>query len=387
MGACCGKGGVSVDVGKGFEQAEVQFVWPSKKDIPDQITYRSASFKALVKKFDEVKYDGPHRTRVTLPKGEYNSVWKIGKVKYVVPEKVAPTLLRKILESDAIKSKLDMFGLKGIYEKLLEQFKAGNDPQLSDLPDGKFKDALVLLEGALPVNKWAVEPSVKVQRGKYEGDERIMSSMEKFAEEADKKMSEPAMQIAAARLKKKVAVEAIKAAFNQLGISLDEILGNIFELFGVDPPQLDLDAKIEDMKCDILEPLSEDEKAQLETGTAEFKSTALARYCVATDNTRVPIRFEWRGPAEKAAVRFWKWSEKVKASAPQVSEFVPVKNDKGEVVPNKFETTVQLSPGRWAYQFEVDGAVFWDFGAPVPVEKKDNSYRVMEVLAVKPIFV
>jgi len=387
MGACCGKGGSTVELGSGFDQAEVAFVWPGKEDQPDVVAYRPATLKALIKKFDEVKFQGGQKSTVTLAKGEYNSVWKIGKVKYVVPGTPAPTLLRKILESDAIKSKLDMFGLKGIYEKLLEEFDAGNDPQIGDLPEGKFKDALVLLEGSLPVNKWAIDADVNVSRGKYEGDERILTGTEKFAEAAAKKMAEPKTQIALARAKKKIQIEAMKAAFNQLGIDLDAILGDVFSIFGVDPPELELNAKIADMECDVFEPLSEEEQKLLETGTPEFKSTAIARYCVATDNTKVPVRFEWRGPSEKAAVRVWKWSEAKKQSQPIVAELVSKKDKKGEVVPNTWETTLQLSPGRWAFQWEVDGNVFYSFGNPVPADKKDNSYKVLEVKAIKPIFV
>lgn len=385
---CCSSSGSKVAVGTGFEKAEVAFVWPSKEEAPDRVAYRPATLKSLTKKFEEVKFDGGRRTRVTLEKGEWNSVWKIGKVKYVVPGTPAPTLLRKILESDAIKSKLELFHLKDIYEKLLGEFEAGNDPQIGDLPDGKFKDALVLLEGALPVNKFAIEPSINIQRGKYEGDERILTGLEKAAETASKKLAEPKSQIAIARAKKKIAVEAMKAAFNQLGIDLDAILGDIFGIFGVDPPELELNAKIADMECDIFEPLSEEENALLETGTAEFKSTAIARYCVATDNTRVPVYFTWGGPVEKAAVRLWKWSEQKKRSEPIVTELTAIKDKKtGEPVPNRWEATVQLSPGRWAIQWEVDGKVYFESGAPVPEDKKESSYKILEVNVVKPIFV
>jgi len=387
MGACCGKGGSDVGLGAGFDGAEVQFVWPKKKDIPAKIAYRSASIKALTKKFDELKYDGSHNTRVTLPKGEYNSVWYVGSVKYVIPDKVAPTLLRKLLESEAIKSKLEILHLKDIYEKLLEQFEAGNDPQIADLPDGKFKEALVLLEASLPVNKWAIEPHVTVMRGKWVDNQRELGAGEKIAEAAAKKLAEPETQIAIARAKKKAAVEGIKFAFNQLGIDLDAIFGDIFELFGVEPPKLDLDNMIEDMKCDVFAPLSEDEKKLLETGSAEFKSTAIARFCIATANTKVPVKFEWSGPAEKLAVRVWKWSESNSAPEPQLHELAPFKNKEGVVVPEKFEATVQLAPGRWAFQWEVDGQTFFSHGNPVPADKKDSSFKVLEVTAIKPIFV
>jgi len=142
------------------------------------------------------------------------------------------------------------------------------------------------------------------------------------------------------------------------------------------------------MKCDPFAPLTEDEKKLLETGTAEFQSTAIARFCLATANTRVPVKFEWGGPAEKIAVRVWKWSESAKSGAePVVHELSPAKNKEGVVVPEKYEATVQLAPGRWAFQWEVDGQTFFSHGSPVPADQKDSSYKVLEVKAIKPIFV
>jgi len=160
------------------------------------------------------------------------------------------------------------------------------------------------------------------------------------------------------------------------------------KIFGVDPPKLELDAKIEHMKVDVLAPLTPEEKKLLETGTPEFKSTAIARFCLATDNTKVPVRFHWKGAVEKGVVRVWQWSEMQKRSEVRIGEFVAKKDKKtGENVPNEWECTIHLHPGRWAFQWEVDGNLYFSNGDAIPAENKDSSYKVLEVKVIKPIFV
>jgi len=386
MGAC-GCGGFSkVSVDKvAFDKAEVSFVWPSKDPV-SSVCYRSGALKAKKEKFTELKYDAKGVT-ATLPAGTWCTYWVKDKVKMLTPNTTAPTILRKILESDAVKSKVDALGLT----KFMESFDPENDPQVADLPDGKLKDVLVQVESLLPVNEWEIVGSVSFPRGKYEKDELVLSGMEKTLNAADAKLSEPATQIAMARAKKKAAVEGLKYAISQLGIDLDALFGNVMELFGVDLPQTDLNAKIADMECDVFEPLSDDELALLETGTTEFKSTAIARFCIATENTKVPVKFEWKGPLENGKVPVWRFDKnkhRVNLDKPMEVALTPkaAKKD-GEKAPvNHFEGTLKLSPGRYAYVWEVDGKTYFEQGSATP-EGDNACYKIFEVAAIKPKFV
>jgi len=391
MGCACSKGSSSVEVAdKEFDKAEVAFIWPHKEPA-DSIALKSAALKDMLKKPEELKYEAGMKTVKTLEKGTYNTVWKVGSVKYLVPGTCAPTILRKILESDPVKNNLEKFGL----DKLM--WEADKDPQIEDLPDGNFKKALTTLEGLLPVNKWEIAASVEIPIGKYANHELRLTAFEKGRVELKEFADKPENQVKIARLKKKAAVEAAKMLLQELGISLDEILGNVFEVFGIDPPQVDLDAKLNDMGGDVLAPLSEDEKALIETGTHEFKSTALARYCVATQNTRVPVRYQYRSPGvTKALVRLWPFKKhgkghgegKAHGEAIEVA-LEPKKPEKeGKEAPkDTYECVVPLAPGRWAYQFDVDGKVFYSYGEAVPEGDTKGHYRVLEVAAVKPHFV
>jgi len=250
---------------------------------------------------------------------------------------------------------------------------------------------LTQIESLLPVNDWEITPKVEIATGVYQGDELILTGMQKTTEAIKAKAREPRNQIAMARLKKKAAVTAAQTVISQLGIDLNAIFGDVMELFGIDMPEVDLNAKVADMEVDIFEPLSDEELALLETGTAEFKSTAIARFCRATENTKVPVKVEWHGPVENAKVKFWRFDKKKKrinVDKPIEVALTAKKAKKdGEKAPeNQWEGTVNLAPGRWAYTFDVDGKQFYGYGDAIP-EGKEGCYKVLEVICIEPHFV
>jgi hypothetical protein len=414
MGGCCGGGSAKVVVpAKGtFQGAEVQFVWPDKESA-DKLEYKEGGLRNATKPFKVVELKEHRDPVVFLPPGTYKSRWWKGGVKYLTPNAVAPTLLRKLLENDKVKDLLQGF-----------EWDAELDPQISMLPDGRVKDALAKLEDLLPVNQFEIKPSVEVMLGKYVENKLELSGGEKMKLEMRKKTRDPRFIIASKRLAKKAAVEAGKAALSQLGISLDAILGDVLGIFGIDVPEGELDAKVADYNVDVFEPLSEDEMKSLEQASYEFKSTAVARFCLATQKTRVPLWVEWNAQAENCRFRWWRFQgEGVAVPADQINEVVlqakkprpkPAKEEESEQKELTAEEAekkkkkeeeeakkeaekpligkealVEFPPGRIAFQWIVDDAVYFDFGDVAPAKPADANaaafFKVMEVKVVDPI--
>ncbi len=264
----------------------------------------------------------------------------------------------------------------------------GRDPQVSDLPEGKARDALALIESLLPVNHWAIKGNVDVALGHYEKEVLVLSFTEKIKEKAREASENPKVVIAANRAKKAAAIEAGKALLSAIGLNLDEVVGNVGEYFGLDLPELELNQKMEDMKADTVAPLTDDEMGELARAMPAFKNTALARMAVATANTRVPVKFYWSGQGlASAKLTYWRWTRgNHHAGAAQTVELAMKPENLNKKGLAEFEAIVPLSVGRWAYFWDISGECYYDMGKPAPKDDALGHYQVLEVTCIEPIY-
>ncbi len=291
----------------------------------------------------------------------------------------------QILDSINAKNQAQALGLAVVIEALNRR---GRDPQISDLPEGKARDVLGLIESLLPVNHWEIKGKLDVALGHYEKDVRVLSFGEKVKETAREAGKNPNVVIAANRAKKAAAIEAGKASLDALGINLDEVVGDVAKFFGLDPPEAELNQKMEDMKADTVAPLTDEEMGALDRAMPAFKNTAVARMAVATANTRVPVKFYWSGQGlASAKLTYWRWeSGNHHAGRAQTVDLLLKPENVKKKGLAEFEAVVPLGVGRWAYFWEANGERYYDMGKLAPKDDGLGYYQVLEVTCIEPIY-